>query len=391
MLPRSLVAASNDSIVALGWMARTSTGDVPAIVISLNAGRSFSTPMEIGDPNDRINGSAFAIWVSGKPPHSRVAAAWPVSRDGTRGIALAASADSGRSFTKAVLRMPPDVPADAVTASIAFEPSGSLHVLWLSGTRLWYSRSIGRSMLSAVEIDDRVSPCRIATVAARDGVASVFWFRTFGRGEGEFAYLRATGGERRYLGPVTRVSGEAWGFRGCPDNDPSLLIDRHGAIRFAFRATFPGTLGSSLFTDRSADGKTFRPRTYLDTPGFADSAHPKLATDQDGGLTLAWEGTHNGRRHVMLRHALGAPGGGGGLDGDWMRPAPAITLDSSGAGASPLVVPTNQGVLAAWASGEQSRRGVAIARLTIDELCGSSGGSRLSRDTGSTINETRPR
>jgi hypothetical protein len=82
-----------------------------------------------------------------------------------------------------------------------------------------------------------------------------------------------------------------------------------------------------------------RPRTYIDTSDF-EAASTSARHRSRGKLTLAWDAMRNRRRYVMIRHSLGAPGGRGGLDGDWMRPVPPVVLDASGAGAYPAVVPT---------------------------------------------------
>jgi hypothetical protein len=353
--------------VALGWIVSTPDGGVATIAVSHDAGRQFGAAVPVGDHDTLITAGGLAITVSEKAD-DRIFLAWPVARGGRSDIVFASSADRGRSFTKTLLMPPADVPRGARVTSVAIEPSGELHVLWLAGTRLLYGRTTGRPTLAVTRIDDRASACNIASVAAAAGTASIFWFRAFTARESEFAYVRVGGAGPGSPGPIVRVSREAWGFKGCPDAAPSLLVDSRGAIRFVFRATTPG--GTSLFTDRSADGRTFRPRTYIDTPAFAAAEHPQLAADRDGGLTLAWDGMRNGRRYVMIRHSLGAPGGQGGLDGDWMRPAPPVVLDASGAGASPVVVPTAQGLVAAWTViGTRASR-VAAIQMTVDELCG---------------------
>jgi hypothetical protein len=301
-----------------------------------------------------------------------ISVAWPSTHLGRPGIGLARSRDLGHSFTQQFV-LPEALPSGAAAAALAFSPSGRLHVLWLAGPELFYSQTEGALSSSPIRIDAAASGCGVtAFVADGDEAVSAFWYRAFGGNDEEFAYARLRAGARSFT-PTLRLSRERWQFESCPSRSPSLSIDRHGAIRFIFQAALPGTPPTSrFFADRSQDGLSFMPRAFLDTSGFSEAQRPQVAPDAKGGLTLVWDGMRNAKRYVMIRHSRGVPNGTGGVEADWMRPAPPIALDPSGAGAAPVVAPVRDGMLTAWITGDSRTRSVAVQALSIDELCGTS-------------------
>jgi len=196
------------------------------------------------------------------------------------------------------------------------------------------------------------------------------WYRAFAQGDEEFAYVRSAANSDAFGTPV-RVSRERWGFKACPGAFPSLTVDASGNIRFLFQAaTGTAPARSSFFVDRSSDGRTFRPRAFVDAPGSDDVRNPQLVPDGNGGLALVWDGVRNHRRYLVIRHSLGAPGGSRGLDADWMRPAPPIVLDHSGGGVGPVAARVPNGIVAAWLNESQDNVTLSVRRLGIDELCG---------------------
>jgi hypothetical protein len=343
------------------------------VSVSRDGGRSFvSVTVGTVEPSRFFSRAAVAVSESAAPARDQptISVAWPSTHLGQPGIGLATSQDLGRSFTQQFVR-PQALPSGAAAAAVAFSPRGRLHVLWLSGPELFYSQSEGTPSPAPIRIDDAASGCGVTAVAAdRDEAVSAFWYRTFGGNDEEFAHARLRAGSRSF-GPALRLSRERWQFESCPSRSPSASIDRHGAIRFVFQAVLPGTPPTSrFFADRSQDGRGFLPRAFLDTSGFSEAQRPQVAPDGEGGLTLVWDGMRNAKRYVMIRHSRGVPNGTGGVDADWMRPAPPIALDPSGAGAAPVVAPIRDGMLTAWITGDSRTRSVAVQALSIDQLCG---------------------
>lgn len=371
----SLAVASTESVVALAWYSRSAGRTELVVSVSRDAGRSFSS-VTVGSAEPSAFFTRAVVAVSDGSAAGReqptISVAWPSTHLGRRGIGLARSQDLGRSFTQQFV-LPEALPSGASAAALAFSPRGRLHVLWLAGQELFYSRSDGARSSSPIRIDAAASRCGVTAVAAdSDEAVSAFWYRTFSGSDEEFAYARLTAGARSFT-PTLRLSRERWQFESCPSRSPSLSIDRHGAIRFVFQAVLPGTPPTSrFFADRSQDGRSFLPRAFLDTSGFSEAERPQVAPDAEGGLTLVWDGLRNAKRYVMIRHSRGVPNGKGGVEADWMRPAPPIALDPSGAGAAPVVVPVRDGMLAAWITGDSRARSLAVQALSIDQLCGTS-------------------
>ncbi len=378
----SLAAASQGSLIVVAWLASSAGSIVPTVAVSHDGGASFSAPRRLGqeaqEAPQALTASLGRAAVIVQAANARagaarptIVAAWPAVRQGQPGIVRAESIDLGQSFKESFLR-PRALPARAVLSAMALGPGGRVHALWLADATVWYARSDQNEFAAPVKVDGSASRCGVAALAVgSDNTVSTVWYRTFGaQKDDEFAFASSRDGGASFGSPV-RVSHERWQFRSCPGSAPSLFVDDKGALRFAFQAVLGSNPPQSTFlADRSADGRTFKPRAFLEVSGFADSAHPRLASDRDGGLALAWDGVRNGRRYVMIRHSLAAPGGGGGIDADWMRPSPPIVLDQSGRGAAPVIVRALDGILAAWLTEDSKGPAVAARRLTIDELCG---------------------
>jgi hypothetical protein len=372
----SLAIASRGSSVALAWMAGEENREDLWVSVSHDGGRTASAPARLraSTPTASVGNPSIAV-LSGDG--ASVVAVWAaVAGEGRQELMLARSTDGGRSFQVSPAPRPTGMPTGAGLSSTAIASDGRWHALWLTSRReMYYAQGDDAVATAARRLDGAVSRCGVTALATGPGGAvHAFWYRRFGEGDEEFAHVRSTDAGRTFGSPA-RVSQERWRFPSCPGKAPSLSVDVNGAVRFAFQAVSPGAEAlSSFFMDTSADGRTFRPRTFLGAAsGFTELRHPRVALDGGGGLTLTWDGVRNNRRYVMIRHSLGAPGGAGGLDADWLRLAPPIVLDQTGAGTAPVVAPTGQGVLAVWVTGSPLGSAVAARRLSVDELCGFAG------------------
>jgi hypothetical protein len=370
---QSLRLSSSAQLVAATWVAERSGRATVMAAVSQDGARRFAAAQVLGDlAPGAASGSVASVVTAGEAGSKGTASvrvAWPAVSNGRHGVMLARSPDGGRSFTQTFVA-PKALPAAARAAALAFDGRGRAHVLWLAGSQLLYGRADDRTLEGPRVLDGSASRCGIAAIAAGPGDAlAVFWHRRFGERDDEFAFVSSeTGGAA--FGSVTRVSRENWGFRECPAASPSLTVDGSGALRFVFQAAVGTPAQSTFFVDRTTDRRTFRPRTFLDAPGFTEVRHPVVAPDGEGGLSLVWDGMRNGRRYVVIRHSLGAPGVTSGIDADWMRPSPPIVLDQSGLGGSAFVTRGPAGMLAGWIASSGDGPRVTVRRLTIDELCG---------------------
>jgi hypothetical protein len=375
--PQSLAIAAHASTAALVWQAGGEGGGVWTSV-SLNGGRAFSRPTSLARsaPRDPVARPAVAVLAGKGHRAGAVVAGWvTMTGDGGQGLTLARSTDLGATFQVAPAPWPAGLPRDARASTLTIAPDGRWHSLWLTPqNHVYYAQGDGTLAAPARRLDHSVSRCGITALATRGETVHAIWYRRFGPEDEEFTHVRSTDGGRTFAA-MTRVSQDHWRFPSCPGRSPSLSVDASGALRFAFQAVAPGAgAAPSFFSDTSSDGRAFRPRTFLGAAsGFSDLRSPHVASDGQGGLSLAWDGVRNNRRYVMIRHSLGAPGGGGGLDADWLRLAPPIVLDQTGAGSTPVVTPTEQAMLVAWVTGGPRGSTVVARRMSIEELCGLSG------------------
>jgi hypothetical protein len=364
----SLAAAAEGSVAALAWFE---TGG-PALRVRLSVSRDAGTTF----PEATLAGTALRSGAITKPllaivrtqnGGADVIVAYPAEQQGRRGVEWLRSSDGTAPQRQFFAQPASTETADLV--ALASDAQGSVHSLWLAGARLFYARGDAAGFGAPVQLDDAATPCAIARLARRGSDVMVIWHRRFANDSQDFAFARSSDGGATFSAPAA-TSNDAWGFKSCPNNSPTLSIDANGAVRFVFGMP-NGDSAPTMLVDRSADGRTFKPRSFLEAvDGFSQPRYLQMAADRDGGLAAILDGVRNDRRYVVVRHSLGAPDGSGALDADWMRPAAPIVLDSSGSGEAPVLAPTAAGMLTAWISRQAGTDAVRVRQLTIDQLCG---------------------
>jgi hypothetical protein len=147
--------------------------------------------------------------------------------------------------------------------------------------------------------------------------------------------------EGRTFSEPQRISEDGWSIDGCPENGPTMVVDRGKRVHVAWATLAPGTVSSlALFYASAPAGEPFAPRRRIETAGTP--SHVQMTLDDNERLTLVWdERSPTGRRIMMTRAPAGV--------------APAFTapqvLSASGENLYPAVATASGASVVAWSSG----------------------------------------
>src|SRR4029077_5169221 len=119
---------------------------------------------------------------------------------------------------------------------------------------------------------------------------------------------------RTFASPV-RVSEDQWVLEGCPDDGPSMGVDRTGRIHLVWPTLgkeAPASGGepvetTALFYSTSADGRTFGKRQRIPTEGLPH--HPRIAVGADGSPPAVGDELAKGTRRVATGRSAPATNG----------------------------------------------------------------------------------
>ena len=359
--------ASDGDRVAAAWVGSADAGADVFAAVSEDGGRHFGAPVRV---NDRA-GDASAN--GEQPPRivirdRAVAVVWVSKREGVAGIRTAQSSDGGRTFAPSRTISPEGVTGARGWESADIAEDGTVHAAWLDGRHAQHAQpspapaahvhgggamrqdivhAMWRGSDPVVEtpVADDVCFCCKTGVVARGADVFVVWRHLFPGGMRDIAIARSRDGGRTFGAPV-RVSVDNWKIDACPDDGPSLAVERDGAVRVAWPTLLQDTASPhmAIFQAVSRDGgATFSPRSRVDASGTGAS-HPRLVVSAAGVPTVVWDEPSAQGRQIMVRH------------GD--DPAAALT---SGASASyPAAVASRDGLVVAWAEQASGRSVVRV-------------------------------
>ena len=371
--------------VAMVWNARapdTSAGDV-MLAMSRDAGLSFGPPQ-------RVNTRRGDAQVGGEQPPSvvlrspeEIYVVWrSVQSAGDGGAEHAAhaqnsivavySSDGGRSFTEPQTLHETTQPAFRGFQSAAAGPDGTLYVTWLDGRNAdgpkrlehaaprqdvyqaaWKPGAVPRE--TQVQ-DDVCFCCKTGTAVSPDGTVSAAWRHIYPGALRDIAFAQGING---VFGPPARVSEDHWELEGCPEDGPSLVVDRDGAAHVVWPTVVQDpSPAKRVFYTSSAGGTEFESRSEVPRLGGDTMSHPRLALDERGAPIVVWDEIHNGQRKVAL--AYGQTAGSERL----VFGVP-ITLSADTPAQYPDVTLVPGGVLVAWTSGN-SQDGSVVALRRVD-------------------------
>jgi hypothetical protein len=325
--------AAIDRTVAAVWTTSTDGAADVYVAVSHDSGATFSAARRVnaqdGDatanneqpPRVAITGPASARIITVVWSKRQEEGAQRTRRDAVR---IARSTDGGRTFSPARVTHDPAVAGARGWESLTAGPDGSVHAVWLDG------RDAGRKMAEhakasgmphkgqppqdiyhgTVTSDGRITESQIATgvcfccktAVAVDTRGTVYaaWRHIFPGSMRDIAFARSTDGGRSF-DPLVRVSEDKWELNGCPEDGPTLAVDRSGTIHIAWATVVNDAEPyKALFYATSRDGKTFSPRAPLPVAPAVTPGHPQLTLTSDGGAAIAWDEVVNGLRRVAV-------------------------------------------------------------------------------------------
>jgi hypothetical protein len=164
---------------------------------------------------------------------------------------------------------------------------------------------------------------------------------------------------RVFSSPV-RVSEDHWALNGCPDDGPTMAIDRAGTVHIVWPTLVDGPEPAiGLFHASTRDGVTFTPRQRIPTLGTIKPSHPQMILDSCGTFTLLWDEAQGAARRVAMRRL--APESSGAVS-----VGEATLISGPPSAVYPVVAPIDRGVVAAWNEIAIAGRRSAIAVRSLD-------------------------
>jgi hypothetical protein len=390
--------ASSGAFVVAVWSSSAPGGDTDVYAASSHdAGAMFSAPVRVNDvPGDaRVNGEQPPR-VALKPRGTlapEIAVVWTTK--GTAGTKLlsAASTDGGRTFSKSALVPGTDAAGNRGWEAVGLGPGSRFFSVWLDHRRLappsdaktasehhhdggGASGSINAatakdgvamaqlSQLYVASLDGHVAPqgvtggvcycCKTAIATGPGNALFLAWRHVYPGNMRDIAFTMSRDGGRRFAAPV-RVSEDRWQLDGCPDDGPSMAVDKAGVVHIVWPSvvTEAGKPVKALFHAMTKDGRSFTPRERIPTQGQAN--HPQIAVSDNGELAVAWDESGSGSR--QLASAIGRTEASGTVR--FSRQATTREV-----GTYPVLVSTTGGRwLQAWTSGAPATSRILIAPL----------------------------
>ncbi len=373
-----------DRTVVAVWPAALEGGSVNVYAAtSTDGGATFSGPRRVndleGDASVNSEQPPRAV-ISGSAGARTITVMWSKRNEGparTRRdvVRVARSNDGGRTFSSAR-----DIHEAALSGargweSLATGRAGGVHAVWLDG------RDAERKMAEAtthsgaahkgqppqdvyhgiLTPDGRRVETVIATgvcfccktavaVDARGGVYAA-WRHIFPGSMRDIAFAKSADGGRHF-DPLVRVSEDNWELNGCPEDGPTIAVDRTGTIHIAWATLIDeGEPQKAVFYATSRDGKAFSPRARVPTAGITPG-HPQLTLTSDGGAAIVWDETVGGLRRVSLSRV--SPD---------RTIGPAQVLSGRESVSHPVIVRSGADLVVAWASRDEPV--IRLQRLTV--------------------------
>jgi hypothetical protein len=387
--------ASDGAFVAAVWAATVPSGGTDIFAAtSRDGGATFSTPVQVNHtPGDaRVSGEQppRVTILSGRAGPAAIVVVWTSKHDADTVLLAARSDDGGRTFGASAVVPGSQAPGNRGWES-AVAAGGSVHVAWLDHREMARSESpagtphhahdasatakkdgAAMAQLSKLYVARLGDPrsatpitggvcycCKTALVTGSGGSVFAAWRHVYPGNFRDIAFTMSRDGGKTFAPPV-RVSQDNWMLEGCPDDGPTLVVDRSGAGQ-TVHVVWPTLVGTPeehvvLMHAATRDGRTFTPREPVPTLGSLKPSHPQMTLDR-GDLVLAWDEVIGGRRRVaMSRAAAGADGRA--------RFGDPTTISADASSVYPVVASVPDAVLAAWTSGPPDSSTIAVRRIT---------------------------
>jgi hypothetical protein len=368
--------ASKGDFVALVWSA-SEVGRATDLYVatSEDGGASFSPPVRVNDvPGDvSVYGEQPPRVALGSGSPKSVFVAW-TSADRERELTFlrfARSRDGGKTFEPAATLHAPDIAGARGWHSLAVSPSGQVHSVWLdarprhvgsifdrllptahaqahrhaAGMGLYHLAWDGAAPPPARRLFEPVCECcKTAMAVGEDGRVYAAWRHIYEDNYRDIAFAVSRDGMG--FGDAVRVSEDGWQINGCPDDGPSMVVDRSNRAHLIWPTLVHEKTDMGIFYASTADGVSFSERSPLPRAGGMDPSHPQLALDGSGRLAAVWDEMIEKKRRVVMTRAVP----GEDAKPSWSEPE---LLDDGAEGSSatyPVVAASGSGVLVAWTS-----------------------------------------
>lgn len=383
----NVTLAVQGTFVVAAWSASDAAGatDLYAAV-SRDAGATFTAPA-------RVNSTPGEVRVNGEQPPRvglvprdgnvpAIVVVWTAK--GAKGTVLlnARSNDGGRTFSRSSLVPGTDAPGNRGWESITVDGTGSVAVLWLdhrqlegkSGDAASMHHHTGAAPTSSAPANTATPPrdgvamaqlsklyfgrltegstreitggvcycCKTAVLAQGTKIYSA-WRHVYDGNMRDIAFTASRDGGRTFSPPV-RISRDGWQLEGCPDDGPSMAIERNGVAHVVWPTllkTEKGEQTIGLFHALTRDGATFTPRTRIETSGVAH--HPQVAVNDQGMLAVTWDELLGARRQVVLAR--------GSVDAKGQLRLQRTVISGTESGVYPVVAFAGDAVISAWSGG----------------------------------------
>ena len=379
--------AARGRFVAVAWGATVPSGKTDVfLAVSRDGGATFGPPVQVNEVagEARLGGElpprvALVGGSGGGPPDLFVL--W-TARGATTEIKTAWSRDGGKSFERPVALQSAGAAGDRGWPSLALDPRGRAHAIWLDHRGLAADRKAGDThadhatanhdgvamaqksalyyaAVGASPHEQRVAAgvcycCKTAMAVDAAGVIYTAWRHVYPGNLRDMAFAVSRDAGRSFSSPV-RVNEDGWSINGCPDDGPALAA-ADGKVHMIWPTVLnQGTPQGALFYTSTRDGRSFAPRVRIPTLGGLRPAHPQIAVSK-AKVFVAWDEGVDGRRLAVVRELKTAANG----TGTFGEP---VVLGGSGPASYPVLAATDAGLVAVWTAGtEQSRIETRIIR-----------------------------
>jgi hypothetical protein len=287
-----------DGTLWLAWMA----GGQVSIASSKDAGRTFSTPVQVTQGQPNLDWGPDARPKIALDRSGNIAVAFSVFRDKAFNgqVLYTRSADGGKTFA------PPQPITDNNESqrfeALGFDADGTVFAAWLDkrnrvpvqqegkkydGAGLFFATSKdGGATYSQAQMafDNTCECCRLGLAFDHAGHPVVVFRNIFGGGVRDHAIVTFV--DLKKPGELYRVSQDDWQIAACPHHGPSLAIGPSGTYHVTWYTN--GKVRKGLFYAQSTDGgKAFSDPMPIGRADKAPSRPFVIAGPQ--GTAIVWK------------------------------------------------------------------------------------------------------
>jgi len=197
--------------------------------------------------------------------------------------------------------------------------------------------------------------CKTSIAAGPGGRIVAAWRHGYPGNLRDIAVATSADGGRTFSAPA-RASEDGWSIDGCPENGPSVAVDRAGTTHLVWPTVLAGREPTGALFYAAGRGASLSPRVRIPTLASPDPEHVQLATVDGRSVAVAWDEVVKGRRGVVLRRLSRA--------NDETTVGAATLVSDDREARHPALAITDGGLLVAWTDGAPAgRTTIAVKRV----------------------------